>query len=68
MSTGPEQWAVISGGVVVGQPDKALLLSWSERGTRPWVIGKQVEPGLWTSAVGGLADARTEFVELRRLH
>lgn len=52
-------------GEVVGEPDKALLLSWSERGTRPWVVGKQVEPGHWTSSTGA-AEARTEFVSLRR--
>ena len=61
----PERWEVVAGGEVVGEPDKALLLSWSERGDRPWVVGKQVEPGLWTSSAGA-ADARTEFVSLRR--
>ncbi|MDP1918942.1 MAG: hypothetical protein Q8L14_22020 [Myxococcales bacterium] len=65
-SLGPERWEVLAGGEVVGEPDKALLLSWSERGDRPWVVGKQVEPGLWTSSAGA-ADARTEFVSLRRL-
>ena len=64
--TGPERWEVLAGGVLVGEPDKALLLSWWERSTRPWVVGKQVEPGLWTSSAGA-ADARTEFVSLRRL-
>ena len=58
MSLGPEQWEVVAGGAVVGEPDKALMLSWSERGARPWVVGKQLEPGLWTSAAGE-ADART---------
>lgn len=66
MSLGPERWEVVAGGEVVGEPDKALLLSWSERGTRSWVVGKQAEPGHWTSAAGA-ADARTEFVSLRRL-
>lgn len=66
MSLGPERYEVVVAGEVVGAPDQALLLSWSERGTRPWVIGKQIEPGRWTSAAGA-ADARTEFVSLRRL-
>lgn len=66
MTLGPERWEVVAGGEVVGEPDQALLLSWAERGTRPWVVGKQVEPGLWTSSAGA-ADARTEFVSLRRL-
>jgi hypothetical protein len=66
MSLGPERWEVVVGGEVVGEPDQALLLSWAERGTRPWVIGKQLEPGRWTSAVGA-PDARTEYVSLRRL-
>ncbi len=61
-----ESWEVIAGGVVVGAPDKALLLSWSERGTLTWVVGKQVEPGLWTSSAGA-RDARTDFVTLRRV-
>lgn len=60
-----ESWEVIAGGVVVGTPDKALLLSRSERGTLTWVVGKQVETGLWTSSAGA-RDARTEFVTLRR--
>ncbi|MDP1918392.1 MAG: hypothetical protein Q8L14_19250 [Myxococcales bacterium] len=61
-----ESWQVVAGGVVVGSPDKALLLSWSERGTLTWVVGKQVEPGLWTSSAGA-RDARTDFVTLRRV-
>jgi hypothetical protein len=66
MSLGPERWEVVAGGAVLGEPDKALLLSWSERGTLEWVIGKQVEPGLWTSSAGA-PEARTEFVALRRI-
>lgn len=70
MATGtqipPERWEVLAGGEVIGEPDQALLLSWAERGNRPSVVGKQVEPGLWTSSAGP-ADARTEFVSLRRL-
>lgn len=60
-----KSWEVIASGVVVGAPDKALLLSWSERGTLTWVVDKQVEPGLWTNSAGA-RDARTEFVTLRR--
>lgn len=61
-----ERWEVVAGGSVLGEPDKALLLSWSERGTLKSVIGKQVEPGLWTNSAGA-PDARTEFVALRRI-
>lgn len=50
---------------VVGEADAALRESWASRESwREWVIGKQVEPGLWTSSAGA-RDARTEFVTLR---
>lgn len=67
MSEGPtaERMEVVVGERVVGEADAALRASWAERGSfREWVIGKQVEPGLWTSSAGA-PDARTEFVVLR---
>lgn len=55
---------VEAGQRVLGEADAALRQSWAERGAREWVVGKQVDPGLWTSSAGA-PDARTEFVSLR---
>lgn len=64
----PKRWEVVAAsGRVIGEPDQALLRSWGQRGARARVVGKQVEPGLWTSSSAGAADARTEFVSLRRV-
>lgn len=60
----PRNFEVVACGVAVGSPTPDLLRSWQERGSRGWVVGKQVEPGVWTSSAGP-RDARTEFITLR---
>jgi len=51
---------------VLGEADAALRERWSTKAAwETWVVGKQIEPGLWTSAAAGARDARTEFVTLQ---
>lgn len=59
-----QRWEVVSEGVILGDPTAALVRSWTERGTRSWVTGMQIEPGLWTDS-SGEAGARTKMVTLR---
>lgn len=58
-------WLVETGGGIAGEATPELVRSWEERGARNWVVGKKVEPGLWTDA-SGPKGARTEFVRLVR--